>query len=148
MFNKFKKKLSFNKKVPVEKSNHSNQDSNISVYDFDNYFDIKSTKKYHSTFNKILRFLYNIFVNMYKSILKTINKKKKEQLTLMFIPHNENKISNYSISNLSLTIFLSIVGLCLIIGSVLIINHTSMVQEVGKAKKISQKLKNTICKNS
>ncbi len=134
MFSKLRKKLFFKGKPPVETSSRSNQNPGIPVYDFDNYFDTKSTKKHRSTLNKTLRFLGNIFVNIYKSTLKAINKKKNEQLTLMFIPHNEKKISNYSISNLSLTAFLSIVGLCLIFGSVLIINHTSMVQEVGKLK--------------
>ena len=74
----------------------------------------------------------------HKKIMSAIRKKKEEPLTLMFIPHNENKIKNYNFSNLTLTIFLGVFSICLIVGAILIINYTGTVQEVGKLKK-SQK---------
>ncbi len=67
-----------------------------------------------------------------------IRTKKEERLTIMFIPHNEKSIRNYHISNLSLTIIIGAMTLIIIVSSVLIINHSSTVQEVGKLK-ISQK---------
>ena len=86
----------------------------------------------------ILRSLGHFFVMNQKKLRNLIKRKSKEQLTLMFIPHNENKIRNYNISNLSLTVFLGMVVILLFVGSILIINHTSTLQEVGKLKR-SQK---------
>ncbi len=68
----------------------------------------------------------------------TIKRKKEERLTLMFIPHNERSIRNYHISNLTLTIILSIVSFLLVVSSFLVIMHNSTVQEVDKMK-VSQK---------
>jgi len=71
----------------------------------------------------------------FKEIIK---RKKEERLTLMFIPHNEQKIKNIHISNLTLSIFVGLFTMTVVVSSVLIINHTSTIQEVDKLK-ISQK---------
>lgn len=70
--------------------------------------------------------------------LRLIRKKREERLTLMFIPHNEDKIKNFHISNLALIIIVSMFSLVVLVNALFIINHTSTVQEVDKLK-ISQK---------
>src|SRR5687767_5709285 len=56
-----------------------------------------------------------------KKILTWLRKKRNERLTLMFIPHNELKIRNYHVSNLTLIIATSVLGLVLLISAFLVI---------------------------
>lgn len=69
-----------------------------------------------------------------QKILSWIKKKRNERLTLMFIPHNELKIRNYHISNLTLIIITAILVLVLFISTSLVIRHTSTLQEVDKLR--------------
>lgn len=63
-----------------------------------------------------------------------IKKKRNERLTLMFIPHNELKIRNYHVSNLTLIIMSSFLGLVLLVSAFLVIRHNSTIQEVDKLR--------------
>lgn len=95
-------------------------------------------KSYAATASSFTKNFFNwllIKKTQFQEIVKT---KKEERLTIMFIPHNERSIKNYHISNLTLTIIVGTLSLMVIISSILIINHTSTVQEVDKLK-ISQK---------
>ncbi len=78
------------------------------------------------------------FTRTWIDFLRLIRKKREERLTLMFIPHNEDKIKNFHISNLALIIIIGIFSFIVLVNSFFIINHTSTVQEVDKLK-ISQK---------
>ncbi|MES0489683.1 MAG: M23 family metallopeptidase [Leptospirales bacterium] len=73
----------------------------------------------------------------YQQLIILLKRKKEERLTLMFIPHNEQKIKNFHISNLTLSIIIGLFTSVVVVSSVLIINHTSTLQEVKKLK-ISQ----------
>ena len=74
----------------------------------------------------------------YRTIKEDIVRKKKEKLTVMLVPHNQDKIKNFNISNLTLIIVLTMIGSLIAFGSILIINHTSTVQEMDNLR-ISQK---------
>lgn len=67
-------------------------------------------------------------------LLAWLKKKRNERLTLMFIPHNELKIRNYHVSNLTLIIITSVLGLVLLISAFLVIRHNSTIQEVDKLR--------------
>jgi murein DD-endopeptidase MepM/ murein hydrolase activator NlpD len=67
-------------------------------------------------------------------ILAWLKKKRNERLTLMFIPHNELKIRNYHVSNLTLIIVSSVLGLVLLVSAFLVIRHNSTIQEVDKLR--------------
>jgi len=69
-----------------------------------------------------------------QKILAWSKKKRNERLTLMFIPHNELKIRNYHISNLTLIIMTSVLGLVLLVSAFLVIRHNSTIQEVDKLR--------------
>ncbi|MFO1469882.1 MAG: M23 family metallopeptidase [Turneriella sp.] len=69
-----------------------------------------------------------------QKILAWIKKKRNERLTLMFIPHNELKIRNYHISNLTLIIITSVLGMVLLVSAFLVIRHNSTIQEVDKLR--------------
>ncbi|MDH5717756.1 MAG: M23 family metallopeptidase [Spirochaetia bacterium] len=121
------KKYQINKKIKKENKKH--------IYDIDAGFE-NLVKK-----NIIIRFFQSItnpIINLYVSIIKYLNKKHKEKLTLMFIPHNEKKTRNFHISNLTLTVISSVFFIVVLASSVLIVNHNSTVQEVDKLK-VSQK---------
>jgi septal ring factor EnvC (AmiA/AmiB activator) len=74
------------------------------------------------------------FARNQQKILLWIKKKRNERLTLMFIPHNELKIRNYHISNLTLIIVTSVLGLVLLVSAFLVIRHNSTIQEVDKLR--------------
>ncbi|MDH5720923.1 MAG: M23 family metallopeptidase [Spirochaetia bacterium] len=86
---------------------------------------------------KMFNVIFNKIKNIYRNIISVIWRKKNEKLTLMFIPHNDKKTRNFHISNLTMTIASAIVIVIVLVSSVLIINHTSTIQEVDKLK-ISQ----------
>lgn len=69
-----------------------------------------------------------------QKVLAWIKKKRNERLTLMFIPHNELKIRNYHISNLTLIIVTSVLGIVLLVSAFLVIRHNSTIQEVDKLR--------------
>jgi len=109
------------------------EEENIKVHDLD--LELKepssvSTSKVHKIF------VY--FSKIKNKFLDDIKRKKNERLTLMLIPHNEKKIKNYIISNLTLTIFVVILSVVILGSSIVIINHNSTVQKVNKMK-VSQK---------
>ncbi len=114
------------------------QELNRPVYDLDSHFDSHSGDGGILHSRAISRSLCSFFVVTQKKLRNLLKKKSREQLTLMIVPHNQNKIKNYNISNLSLTIFLGTIAFLLVFGSILIINHTSTLQEVDKLKR-SQK---------
>lgn len=72
------------------------------------------------------------------SIKQAIRTKREERLTLMLIPHNDDKAKNLHISNFTFLIVITIFTSVVVISSVLIINHTSTVRQVDKIN-ISQK---------
>lgn len=74
------------------------------------------------------------FARSQQKLLTWIKKKRNERLTLMFIPHNELKIRNYHISNLTLIIITSFLGLVLLVSAFLVIRHNSTIQEVDKLR--------------
>lgn len=67
-------------------------------------------------------------------LLAWVKKKRNERLTLMFIPHNELKIRNYHISNLTLIIVTSVLGFVVLVSAFLVIRHNSTIQEVDKLR--------------
>jgi len=69
---------------------------------------------------------------------QSIKKKKNEMLTLMLIPHNEDKAKSIQISSLYMNLVIGLVTAVIVVSSVLIVNHTSSLQEVDKLR-ISQK---------
>jgi len=79
----------------------------------------------------------SFLIVQFKKLLKNIRRRKEERLTLMFIPHNEKSIKNVYVSNLTLNLAVGVLSIIIIISSILIINHTSTIQEVDKLK-ISQ----------
>jgi len=74
------------------------------------------------------------FAKSQQKILAWVKKKRNERLTLMFIPHNELKIRNYHISNLTLIITSSILGLVILVSAFLVIRHNSTIQQVDKLR--------------
>ncbi len=74
------------------------------------------------------------FAKNQQKIFTWVRKKRKERLTLMFIPHNELKIRNYHISNFTLILVSSILGVVLLVSAFLVIRHTSTIQEVDKLR--------------
>ncbi len=74
------------------------------------------------------------FARSQQKILTWIKKKRNERLTLMFIPHNELRIRNYHISNLTLIIITSFLGLILLVSAFLVIRHNSTILEVDKLR--------------
>lgn len=70
--------------------------------------------------------------------IELIKRKKKEQITVMFIPHNEKKIRSTHLSNLSLNIIIGVVSIIVVISAILIVQHNGTVKEVDKLI-ISQK---------
>lgn len=64
--------------------------------------------------------------------IEFIQRKKKEQITVMLIPHNEKKIRSVHLSNLTLGIVIGIVSIIVIVSSILIIRHNGTVREVDK----------------
>lgn len=69
-----------------------------------------------------------------QKLLAWVKKKRNERLTLMFIPHNELKIRNYHVSNLTLIIITSVLALVLLVSAFLVIRHNSTIQEVDKLR--------------
>lgn len=61
-------------------------------------------------------------------------KKGNERITIMFIPHNEKKISNFHISIFAISGAAGVLTLIIVITSILVLNHTSTVKEVSKLK--------------
>ena len=84
--------------------------------------------------NTIIITCYQYIKSLVQRFSLHINTLREERLTIMFIPHNENKIKNFHISNLALTLIISSIVLIIIINSILIIHHSSTVQEVDKLK--------------
>ena len=106
------------------------------IHDLDlNDLDNKTSKsRFRSNSGGIKEFIQKLVSDFFQ----LLRRKKEERLTLMFIPHNEKKIKNFHISNLTLTVIMAIFTVTVVLSSVLIINHTSTIQEVDKLK-ISQK---------
>jgi len=69
-----------------------------------------------------------------QQVIAWVKKKRKERLTLMFIPHNELKIRNYHISNFTLILITSLLGVLLLVSAFLVIRHSSTIQEVDKLR--------------
>ncbi|MCS6972012.1 MAG: peptidoglycan DD-metalloendopeptidase family protein [Leptospiraceae bacterium] len=69
-----------------------------------------------------------------QKVLTWIRKKRNERLTLMFIPHNELRIRNYHISNLTLIILGSLLAIVLVVSTFLVIRHNSTIQEIDKLR--------------
>lgn len=105
------------------------KENNYEIYDLDEA-EAPQAEKQVGFLMKI--FLY--FQTIKNKIIEYIRKKKKERLTLMFIPHNEKSIRHYHISNLNLSIILISISILIIISAVLVVNHNSTVQEVDKLK--------------
>ncbi|MBS0617880.1 MAG: M23 family metallopeptidase [Spirochaetes bacterium] len=74
------------------------------------------------------------FARSQQQIIAWVKKKRKERLTLMFIPHNELKIRNYHISNFTLILVTSLLGVVLLVSAFLVIRHSSTIQEVDKLR--------------
>ena len=126
-----------NKKVSGK--NTSPSEPYVPVYNLDGSQELKGRSPGgHSRFKAAFVRFGGFLRETHKKLVSAIRKKREEPLTLMFIPHNENKIKNYNFSHLTLMIFLGIFSISLIVGAILIINYTGTVQEVGKLKK-SQK---------
>lgn len=64
--------------------------------------------------------------------IEFIKRKKKEQITIMLIPHNEKKIRSAHLSNLTLGIVVGMVAVIVLVSSILIIRHNGTVREVDK----------------
>ena len=108
------------------------------IYDLDPQLNISSFGEgQHSSFSGYASIFLQICSKYYKKVKESILRKKNERLTIMFIPHNEDKIKNFNISNLVLIITLCLVGSFIAFGSILIVNHTSTVQQVDNLQ-ISQ----------
>jgi len=103
------------------------------IHDLDAKPDMKKRGATKSSRKSLSEFIHS----KYQQIVHLLKRKKEERLTLMFIPHNEQKIKNFHISNLTLSIIIGIFTSVVVVSSVLIINHTSTIQEVKKLK-ISQ----------
>ena len=96
------------------------------------------TKNQGSFFRRLISILIHQIKKLFNVIKAYILRNKQERLTVMFIPHNEDKIKNLNISNLALIITIVMAGLFTTFGSILIINHTSSKQEMHNLR-ISQK---------
>lgn len=125
------------KKAGAKKSPRNKKDSNsFAIIDLDR--ELENDTPDNSTRSNKLSLLLQYFVEYKNQALKKLRQMREERLTVMFIPHNENQIKNYHISNLSLNIILLVSGIVIMISAILIIRHNSTVQEVDKLK-ISQK---------
>ncbi|MBV6493040.1 MAG: hypothetical protein LDLANPLL_01047 [Turneriella sp.] len=63
-----------------------------------------------------------------------VRRKKNERLTIMLMPHDSGITRNYHISNLTLIIITSILGIVLLVSALLVIRHSSTIQEVDKLR--------------
>lgn len=133
---------SFAKKNAKKKGSNKTQEGSsaffddeeeLVVHDLDREFDQEAIIGRKGIIAAVLRY----FIQKRKDFFALIQQKKEERVTLMFIPHNDKKLRNYHISNLTLTIIVGVVTVIVLVSSVLIINHNSTVQEVDKLK-ISQ----------
>ncbi len=61
-------------------------------------------------------------------------KKAKERLTIMLIPHSEKKIINFHVPIYAITLIISAVLIIITITSIAIINHASTIKDVSKLK--------------
>jgi len=61
--------------------------------------------------------------------------KGREKITVMFIPHTEKKIINFHVSIFSISFFIGLVSITVLITSLFIIKHSSTIKEVSKLKK-------------
>ncbi|HRP70310.1 MAG TPA: hypothetical protein PLY93_12310, partial [Turneriella sp.] len=67
-------------------------------------------------------------------IIAWVRRKKNERLTIMLMPHDRGSTRNYHISNLTLIIITSILGIILLVSALLVIRHSSTIQEVDKLR--------------
>ncbi len=84
-----------------------------------------------------LQFLNEKFHALFQNIKSRyfiIQKKAKERLTIMLIPHSEKKIINFHIPIYTVVIIISCVLITVVITSIAIINHTSTIKDVSKLK--------------
>ncbi len=63
-----------------------------------------------------------------------VQKKGRERITIMFIPHSEKKIINFHVTKFSIFFFLIALVLSVSVTSIAIVRHTSTVKEVSKLK--------------
>ena len=70
-----------------------------------------------------------------KRLWKKFLEKGRERITIMFIPHTEKQIVNFHISIFAVSAFTAAVILTAVVTSLLIVNHTSTVQEVARLEK-------------
>lgn len=115
-------------------STKEDKDNNYEIYDLDEVESFQKNKEEKKSFILFFIKIKNWIVRIKNKIIEYIIQKKKERLTLMFIPHNEKSIRHYHISNLNLSIILLSISLVVVISSILVINHNSTVQEVDKLK--------------
>ncbi len=69
-----------------------------------------------------------------KSDFRLLQKKGKERLTVMLIPHSEKKIINFHIPIYAITLIISAVLVIVTITSIAIITHASTIKDVTKLK--------------
>jgi len=65
---------------------------------------------------------------------ENFQKKGREQITVMFIPHSEKKIVNFHISKFAIAFFLIFIITTVTVTSIAIVNHTSTIKQVSKLK--------------
>jgi murein DD-endopeptidase MepM/ murein hydrolase activator NlpD len=63
-----------------------------------------------------------------------LQKKGKERLTIMLIPHSEKKIINFHVPIYAITLFISAILIIVTITSIAIITHASTIKDVTKLK--------------
>ena len=79
----------------------------------------------------------DIFGNLFdtaKYKWTVFNKKSKERLTVMLIPHSEKKIINFHIPIYAITLIISAILITITITSIAIITHASTIKDVSKLK--------------
>ena len=82
-------------------------------------------------------FLSDIFGNILdtaKYKWNIFNKKAKERLTVMLIPHSEKKIINFHVPIYAITLIISAILITITITSIAIITHASTIKDVSKLK--------------
>ena len=121
---------------PTIKAKSKAKKKDTSVYAIDDF--IHSPLNQNKIKNTIFQKFFSYINSLIQSFQAYISHKKEERLTIMFIPHNENKIKNFHISNLSLSLIILGIILLVTINALFIIHHSSTVQKVDKLKK-SQK---------
>lgn len=87
---------------------------------------------------RITQFISDHFsniVNNSKDLWSRFVKKGNERITVMFIPHSEKKIKNFHISIFTISSISIVFILTVTITSILIINHSSTINEVSKLKR-------------